>query len=502
MISYHLKKLIKLTLIFKFINIKMNFSIVVATDKKNGIGKYENEKYYIPWKSSIDMQFFKNLTKKNVVIMGRNTFFSLPEKNGTRCLSDRINIVISSKPELFTNESNLVCLPNFNDSLNYCTQLTNVEKVFVIGGSKLYEEALKSPFLEEIFWNVINCPDEESNIFFPISQNNLLNYSYFDDSYDLKSLNSDKIEFNKYIIIKNNNDESNYLKLLKNILENGDERQTRNSITKSIFGERLEFDLKKGFPLLTSKKMFLRGIFEELIWFFQGNTDSKILEEKNVNIWKWNSSDEFINSVGLPYRAGDIGNMYGFQWKHAGAEYEGCDKDYSGKGFNQIEYCLNLLKTDKYSRRILMTTYVPHEASKGVLYPCHGLTVQWYVREFDGINYLSCHMYQRSADMFLGVPFNISSYSLMCYMFCEVLNNDSSYNGKPFKPDKLVMSFGDLHIYETHYEQVSKQIERYPYRFPQIKFKRKLDNLEDFIWDDIEILNYNHHKGIKAEMVA
>lgn len=482
----------------------MNFSIVVATDKKNGIGKFKDQKYYIPWKSKIDMQFFKNITtlnKNNAIIMGRNTFFSLPIKDNTRCLPDRLNIVISQNPDLFLDE-NVICLSNFTEALNFCSKKTDINKVFVIGGSMLYEEALKSEFLEEVFWNVINETDEESNIFFPISKEKLLEYSFYDNSYDMLALNTEMLEFHKYIVNKSNKDETNYLNLLKNILENGDERQTRNSITKSIFGERLEFDLKEGFPLLTSKKMFLRGIFEELIWFFQGNTDSKILEEKNVNIWKWNSTAEFINSVELPYREGDIGNMYGFQWKHAGADYLGCDKDYSGKGFNQIEYCLNLLKTDKYSRRILMTTYIPHEASKGVLYPCHGLTVQWYVREHDGINYLSCHMYQRSADMFLGVPFNISSYSLMCYMFCEVLNNDSDYNDKPFKPDKLVMSFGDLHIYENHYEQVNKQIQRKPFLFPQLKFKRKLDNLEDFVWEDIEIINYNHHKGIKAEMVA
>ena len=248
--------------------------------------------------------------------------------------------------------------------------------------------------------------------------------------------------------------------------------------------------------------MFLRGIFEELSWFLKGQTDSKILEKKKVNIWKENSSEEFIKLIGLPYREGDIGNMYGFQLKYAGVKYEGCDKDYSGQGFNQIEYCLNLLKTDKYSRRIIMTTFVPHEAKDGVLYPCHGLTIQWYVKENDGINYLSCHMYQRSADIFLGVPFNVSSYSLLCYMFCHVLNNDLLYNGLPFKPDKLVISFGDIHIYKEHYEQVHTQITRKPYVFPQIKFKRKLDKLEDFVWEDIEIINYNYYPSIKAQMIA
>ena len=146
-----------------------------------------------------------------------------------------------------------------------------------------------------------------------------------------------------------------------------------------------------------------------------------------------------------------------------------------------------------------MTTYSPYNAKSGVLYPCHGITVQWYVRECSGFNYLSCHMYQRSADMFLGVPFNISSYSLLTYMFCEVLNNKFELN---FKPDMLTISFGDVHIYDTHFEQVEEQLKRIPYQFPNLTFTRKVKNLKDFVWDDIKINNYKCHKRIKARMVA
>lgn len=484
----------------------MDFSIICATDSKNGIGKKDSEKFYIPWKSSVDMKFFKDITtntisknKQNAIIMGRNTFSSLPKRGDTKKLSNRHNFVITSNPESLEEE-----VTNFNSltkCLEYCSLQSNIDKIFVIGGAQLYKEAIYNPNLKYCYLNIILDSEVSCNINFPVDINSLTHLE-LDQNYEMNSYSTDKILFKRYISNFKNEDEKMYLQILGNILKNGDERQTRNSITKSIFGERLEFDLKEGFPLLTTKKMFLRGIFEELIWFFKGCTDSKVLEEKNVNIWKWNSTKEFIDSVNLPYREGDIGNMYGFQWKHAGAEYRGCDENYDGKGFNQIDYCLNLLKTDKYSRRILMTTYVPHEASNGVLYPCHGLTVQWYVKEYDGINYLSCHMYQRSADMFLGVPFNISSYALMCNMFCEVLNNDSSYTGMPFRPDKLIMSFGDLHIYESHYEQVSTQLSRQPFRFPKIKFNRKVDNLESFKWEDINITNYNHHKGIKASMVA
>jgi dihydrofolate reductase/thymidylate synthase len=476
----------------------MSFTIVVATSVNGGIGLFDNKSFTIPWKNSIDMQFFKDTTssklEKKAVIMGRNTYESLPVNK----LPDRTNIVLTSNPSLI-NCPDIICETSLDSALKYC--VTNKLKPYVIGGAKLYEEALNDYRLESILWNIITETNNECNIYFPISFKKALTKFSLDKNYELSKLKADNVQFFKLDNISSNIDEVNYLDKLSKILNEGDERQTRNSITKSIFGERLVFDLKDKFPLLTTKKMFLRGIFEELVWFLRGQTDSKILEDKKVNIWKWNSTQEFINNMNLPYREGDVGNMYGFQLNHAGAEYTGCDTDYTSKGFNQIEYCLNLLKNDKYSRRILMTTYVPHEASKGVLYPCHGIVIQFYVRENDGLNYLSCHMYQRSADMFLGVPFNIASYALLVNMICHVLNNDEECDMK-WKPDTLVMSFGDLHIYEAHYEQVKTQISRKAYIFSQINFKNKRNSLTEFEWDDIELINYNHHNALKAQMVA
>ena len=384
---------------------------------------------------------------------------------------------------------------SLDEALEYCFFNCKLKKIFVIGGAMLYKEALQHPNLKSIYWNVIlEKSNYDCDTFFPISLEQCLH------KYNLKYSNKieNEIQFYKFYIER---DEQKYLDLLKKIYELGDERQTRNAITKSLFGEKLEFDLKNDtFPLLTTKKMFLRGIFEELIWFLKGDTDSKILEEKKVNIWKKNSSKEFLELMNLDYEEGDIGNMYGFQWNHFGAEYLGCEQNYDGKGFNQIEYCLNLLKKDKFSRRIIMTTYSPSEANKGVLYPCHGLIVQWYVKEINQINYLSCHMYQRSADAFLGVPFNISSYSLLTYLFCEILNNDNLHC--KFEPDKLIISFGDIHIYENHYEQIKEQIKRKPYFFPKIFIKNKKFVLKNFEWKDIEINNYKCHEKINADMVA
>jgi thymidylate synthase len=299
--------------------------------------------------------------------------------------------------------------------------------------------------------------------------------------------------------------EKQYIELLSAILTQGDVRDTRNSITRSIFGERLVFDLKKGFPLLTTKQMFLRGIFEELMWFLRGETDSKILEGKKVNIWKENTSKEFLEKMNLPYQEGDVGNMYGYQLCHSGTSYQGCDQDYSGKGFNQIDYCLKLLREDKYSRRIIMSTFSPSDSDKGVLYPCHGIVIQFYVKETNGINYLSCHMYQRSADMFLGVPFNIASYALLTELICSTLNQERREDPTEllFFPDRLIMSFGDLHIYNSHIKQVEEQISREPLDPPKLSICcEKITSYKQFEWEHIHIENYQSHPRIIAKMIA
>lgn len=467
------------------------FSIILATDQNNGIGMYLDGKYSIPWKSQTDMDFFKKVTttcpedKKNVVIMGRNTFQSIGRK-----LPKRINIILTSNQQILDD---LITFGTLNTALEYCSNIDNIHNIFIIGGARLYEEAFSHPRLEKIYWNKLNIQHSKANIFV---KNPQLDNFILDEDF----IKND-IRFMKYIN-KGNHCESEYLSLLQDILENGDERKTRNSITKSLFGKKLEFNLKNKFPLLTTKKMFLRGIFEELLWFLRGKTDSKYLENKKVNIWKGNTTEEFIRSRNLPYREGDIGNMYGFQLKHSGCEYKGCDAHYTGKGFDQLEYCLNLLKTDKYSRRIIMTTFTPDKADMGVLYPCHGIVIQFYVKESNSKNYLSCHMYQRSGDAFLGIPFNITSYSLMTYIICEIINNDIEYNGLKYYPDNLIISFGDVHIYEDHYEQVKQQIEREPYNFPKIKFNKSIKSFEDINWENLILTEYNSHPKIKAEMIA
>jgi thymidylate synthase len=290
--------------------------------------------------------------------------------------------------------------------------------------------------------------------------------------------------------------EEAYLDLLEEILQEGDYRKGRNGGTSSLFGKTLTFNLKDEFPLLTTKKVFFRGVVEELLFFLRGETNTKILENNKINIWKGNTSKEFLESRNLTYQEGDMGPMYGFNWLHFGAQYHGCHGDYTGEGMNQLEKVIRLLKEDPFSRRIMMTTYNPLCAEEGVLYPCHGIITQFYIREYEGIKYVSCCTYLRSNDMFLGSPFNIASYALLTYLICKKLGSD-------YQPDKLVMQIGDAHIYESHFEQCKEQISRREkiFPFPQITID-DFDDWTDLTFKNFHLINYQSHSAIHAEMVA
>ena len=285
--------------------------------------------------------------------------------------------------------------------------------------------------------------------------------------------------------------EEGYLNLLRKILEEGVSREDRTGVgTLSLFGEQLKFNLNGQFPILTTKKVFTKAIIHELLFFIRGETSSKILEKENINIWKWNTTREFLNNRGLSeYEVGDLGPMYGFNWRHYNADYAGCNKDYTGKGLDQLQNIINEIKENPNSRRLLMTTFNPSVLHKSCLMPCHGISVQFYVND----GYLSCMMNQRSVDTVLGLSFNITSYALLTYIIADICN---------LKPKELIMSLGDTHIYKNHIEQARTQLERIPYDFPTLKIKRKIETIDNIKYDDFEIIDYKCHSAIKAPMAV
>jgi thymidylate synthase len=291
--------------------------------------------------------------------------------------------------------------------------------------------------------------------------------------------------------------ENKYLDLIHKIIYNGDIRQTRNSITKSIFGEKLEFDISSSIPFLTTKKLAWKTVIKELLWFLSGSTDNSILTQQNVNIWNGNASREYMDSVGFTERnINDLGPIYGHQWRHFNAEYIDNKTDYTNNGIDQIKNVLNLLKNDPMSRRILFSAWNPSQISQMNLPPCHIMT-QFYVsiNKDTQEKELSCQMYQRSADVGLGLPFNIASYAVLTYIFAKLTN---------MKPKKLIIVIGDAHIYEDHEKKLIEQIKRQPYSFPQliINPNKEYTDIDDFKIDDFEIENYQYYDIIKMEMVA
>jgi len=286
-------------------------------------------------------------------------------------------------------------------------------------------------------------------------------------------------------------EEYQYLEIIEDILEHGNQKSDRTGTgTKSVFGRQMRFSLRDGtFPLLTTKKTFYRGIAEELFWFIRGSTNAIELKEKKVMIWEGNSSREFLDSVGLSHReVGDLGPVYGFQWRHFGAEYSDMHADYSGQGVDQLAEVIHKIENKPDDRRIIMCAWNPKDIPRMALPPCHCL-VQFYVANGE----LSCQLYQRSADMGLGVPFNIASYALLTHMIAHVTG---------LKPGEFVHTLGDTHVYLNHVEPLKEQLKREPKPFPKLLIKRKVENIEDFTIDDFEVQGYDPHPKITMEMAV
>lgn len=261
-----------------------------------------------------------------------------------------------------------------------------------------------------------------------------------------------------------------YLHLLEHILKNGTDKSDRTGTgTRSVFGYQMRFDLAEGFPLVTTKKLHLKSIIYELLWFLKGDTNIQYLKEHGVRIW-----DEWADEKG------DLGPVYGKQWR----SWEGAN----GKVVDQILELIHQIKTNPDSRRLIVSAWNVAELPEMKLMPCHCL-FQFYVAN----GKLSCQLYQRSADVFLGVPFNIASYALLTIMIAQVCD---------LKLGEFIHSFGDVHLYSNHFEQAELQLTRTPFALPQMKINPSVKNIFDFMFEDFELLNYESHPPIKAPVAV
>lgn len=313
-------------------------------------------------------------------------------------------------------------------------------------------------------------------------------------------------------------EEHQYLDLVREILDDGEHRPDRTGTgTYSIFAPRpLKFSLNRDgrpiYPLLTTKRVFQKAVLAELLWFISGATSSLSLSEQGVKIWDGNGSREYLDSVGLGHREpGDLGPVYGFQWRHFGAEYVDAKADYTGQGVDQLAEVIHKLRTNPYDRRIIMSAWNPADLKKMALPPCH-MFAQFYVsyprsnksagtaagagngngEEVKPKGHLHCQLYQRSCDMGLGVPFNIASYSLLTHMIAHVCD---------LVPGSLTHVMGDAHVYADHVDALRVQLEREPRDFPELEIRReKGGSIDGWKVEDFEVKGYNPHKTIAMKM--
>nr|XP_009388833.2 PREDICTED: putative bifunctional dihydrofolate reductase-thymidylate synthase isoform X1 [Musa acuminata subsp. malaccensis] len=502
------------------------YQVVVAATRDMGIGKDGN----LPWKLPSDLKFFKEVTmttsdpsKRNAVIMGRKTWESIPPRN--RPLPGRLNVVLtrSGSFDIATAENILMC-GSLNSALEllaatpYCL---SIERVFVIGGGQVLREALNAPGCEAIHLTDIETsfqcdtfiPPVDCSVFrpwyssFPLLENSI-RYSFVTyvrvqssgtephatrdgEVVDCKSI-KDKFKVERFLflpkLIYERHEEYAYLRLVKDIIANGARKNDRTGTgTLSKFGCQMRFNLRRSFPLLTTKRVFWRGVVEELLWFISGSTNAKVLQGKGIHIWDGNASREYLDSVGLTHREeGDLGPVYGFQWRHFGAEYTDMHADYTGEGFDQLSAIIDKIKNDPDDRRMILSAWNPSDLKKMALPPCH-MFAQFYVENGE----LSCQMYQRSADLGLGVPFNIASYSLLTCMIAQVCD---------LLPGDFVHAIGDAHVYSTHVRPLEEQLQKQPKPFPVLKMNPLKKDIDSFVASDFELVGYDPHSKIEMKM--
>lgn len=515
---------------------RRTFQIVVAATRQWGIGKGGS----LPWHLPGDMKYFKELTsktsdpsKKNAVIMGRKTWESIPAK--FRPLPGRVNVVLSrgESAQVVGNSTAATAsaasiVPIMGDDVHVSGSLdsalallagpelsSTVETVFVIGGGQVYKESLENPLLSAVHLTLVESDVECDTYMPPVDEIKFKlwsagaprrdspegpRYSFLcytrASSPDAPGANGaqgvtegdNHVQLPPGVVPRH--EEQQYLDLIDEVMKEGVYRGDRTGTgTFSKFGASMRFNLRHSFPLLTTKRVFWRGVAEELLWFVAGATNAKLLQDKGVHIWDGNGSREYLDSIGLGHREeGDLGPVYGFQWRHFGAEYKDMHSNYEGVGVDQLAELIHKIKTNPTDRRLVLTAWNPAALKDMALPPCH-MFCQFFVADGE----LSCQMYQRSCDLGLGVPFNIASYSLLTCMVAQVCG---------LKPGDFVHVLGDAHVYANHVEPLKEQLKNAPRHFPKLNLNSAKTDIDSFVFDDFEIVDYKPHKKIAMQMAV
>jgi dihydrofolate reductase/thymidylate synthase len=493
-------------------------SLIVAHDNKYGIGKNNN----LPWKLSQELNYFKYITTKspnrslphvnfmNAVIMGRKTWDSIPSK--FRPLPDRLNIVLTRNPEILAKEppQNTYFTDKLQEGIDfshdYITKILGktVGEIFIIGGGSIYHEAFQRSDIVNLYFTHI-YEDFNCDTFISSKEN----FPKLVENYHLSTVSEFHQEKNIYFrylkyqrkdfdlesqTVYHNVEEQQYLDLLYKIGLHGIKRDDRTGVgTISTFGEVQKFNLRDTFPILTTKRMYFKAIFEELMLYLRGQTDNKILQGKNIHIWDGNTSREFLDKRGLyDYEEGDMGETYGFNFRHFGGTYRGCQyTENKENGFDQLKNVIHLIKNNPTSRRMIITLWNPHTEHKAALPSCL-CWYQFYVNPYQKT--LSLLINIRSSDFFLANNWNVCTGALLTHLICNLEDIELT-------PGDLTVISGDTHIYLSHLEQVKLNLERKPRPFPKLVVQGK-KNIEEYEYQDVKLLGYNPYPNIKAEMAV
>jgi thymidylate synthase len=473
------------------------FTVIVAIDSKNGIGKNNS----IPWDCPEDMKHFSDTTKGGIVIMGKTTYDSIGKP-----LPNRMNCVISLTMPCTTDETNIKVFRDPWSCVKWCQKnrtiitgnddndipIKKIRDIFVCGGASIYKWFYDNDLVSrEIITHIVG--DYHCDTHFP-NYKNLLKTTTHENILRIKRIQiSETCDTNctrdcndchlpaiVYTYHINNSEENSVLSLMNDVLHNGNDKGDRTGTgTRSLFGRQLRFNLKNGtLPMMTSRPLFVRGLFEELMFFLRGQTDSKILESKKVNIWKGNTTREFLDSCGLQqYDVGDMGHTYGFSFRHFGVEYKGCNVNYTGQGYDQLTELINGLKTNPNSRRHIISLWEPNHMHNATLPPCM-YQYQFYIAN----GTLSCMLTQRSSDIVTALNWNICAGAILTHMLAWYCN---------LTPGEVVWNGGDIHIYNNLVGAAEQQVMRTPRIFPKLFLKNMPIDITLVEFDNLEIIGYN-----------
>jgi thymidylate synthase len=472
----------------------------------------------------------RTYTKEALDVENKDT--QLVENKDTQLVEKKAVIEVESKDLLEEHLTHGIL--HFTDILEcakYCMKHLSNRKLFVIGGQQIYDWFYdKQLIVEEYITEVTGVHD--CDVYF--NHTNYANQDKYDEKL-LQVVKTDTYECKMFHRVHKNTEEIAMLNLMKLIIQSGESSMDRTLVgTKSIFGYQLTFDLSNNvFPLMTTKKMFFRGIFEELMFYLRGQTDNTILQKKGIHVWDGNTTREFLNKRGLHHLpVGDMGHSYGFSFRHFGGTYVDCKTDYHKcrctmvdkkllplmeilyeqgfenevqtivgnaydkkhpdnacplNGFDQLTWLVNEIKTNPTSRRLRISLWEPNKMDQAALPPCLE-QYQFYVRD----GYISCMMTQRSSDYFLAGGWNVATGALLTILLAKVTG---------LEPSLLVWNIGDVHLYNNLLDQVQLQMTRTPHMFPRL-YVRQLDNITDYQLADVELVGYKSHAAIKGVMNA